>query len=75
MPEYWKKCKHCGAAIVWLKSKDKNVPVNLDSIPLPDRQSLRMDLSVNYEPMSHRKHYDTCPHYRKNRKDFSFLRY
>ncbi|HEX2866124.1 MAG TPA: hypothetical protein VHO03_03730 [Ignavibacteriales bacterium] len=72
---YWTTCKHCGKQIVWLKNKGKNVPVNLESIPRADRQSLMMELTVDYDPMLHTKHFDTCPHYVKTRTNFAYLRY
>jgi len=58
--EYWTRCKYCKAKILFMKCRDKTIPVDHDSLTVEERRSLIMNIPVPFDPIQHRKHFETC---------------
>lgn len=55
-----RSCRSCGAAIIWLKTKNfKKIPVDYDSVE---------GMELMFEPGKHVSHFATCPNADQHRK-------
>lgn len=69
MPFDVKKCKSCGAEIVWLKTcAGKNMPVNVPKFADGEIAHEAVTTALEFNPYYMISHFSTCPNSNQHRR-------